>query len=476
VTVLIAFLTNSITNFVIGLVVAKYLGPEEYGRFALAFAITAVVQTALFDWLRLAATRFYSNKVRESQPVVRASLDLSFGVVTGSLALATALFGFLGPKLDFNSELLLLALLVAVVNGLYDYSTALVRARFEDGLYWRLVIVKNLLSLVLTGGGALLFHSAAVAMAGVVVSLLGTVVAARASLTDKYAAPGAARRETIASLIGYSAPIVAAHLIYQAIPLATRSIVADVYDFAETGQFALAFDLGMRAIQALGSALDVLLFQIAVAAHENHGSYRARRQVGRNMSIVLALLLPACVGVYYVMPSIELLIVPTQYRGPFSHYLDLQLPGLFAMGMILFAVNPVFQIAKKTAPMIAAALVAAAAGLVLLAVLPWGADASNLAIAQCGAYIAALVVTLVFAAREKPFWPRWRDIATTATATAGMAFVLQPLRDLAPGVSTLTLQICLGVAIYGALTLIFNTAGLRGEVLAWWRRREERAS
>ena len=36
---LLAFLANSVTNFVIGLIVAKYLGPEEYGRFAIAFAI-----------------------------------------------------------------------------------------------------------------------------------------------------------------------------------------------------------------------------------------------------------------------------------------------------------------------------------------------------------------------------------------------------------------------------------------------------
>ena len=63
--VLLAFLANSATNVVIGLLVAKYLGPEEYGRFAIAFSISAVVQTALFDWLRLAATRFYSVRVRD---------------------------------------------------------------------------------------------------------------------------------------------------------------------------------------------------------------------------------------------------------------------------------------------------------------------------------------------------------------------------------------------------------------------------
>jgi O-antigen/teichoic acid export membrane protein len=471
VNVLLAFLANSATNVVIGLLVAKYLGPEEYGRFAIAFSISAVVQTALFDWLRLAATRFYSVRVRDQKPVVRATLDMSFVAVVCALALATFLFAYLGPTLDFDGVLILLALLTAVVNGLFDYSTALVRARFDDRLFGRLVLVKNLLSLILTGGGAFLFHSAGVALAGTIASLFGTVIAARASLTDKGAPPGAARRETAAALIAYSAPIVTANLLYQAIPLAARSTVADVYDFAETGQFALAFDLGMRAMLAFGSALDVLLFQIAVAAHENHGAERARRQVGRNMAVVLAFLLPACTGLFLVMPSIELLIVPAQYRGPFAHYLGLLLPGLFAMGMILFGVNPVFQIGKKTAPMVGAALVAVAAGFFLVVALPWGRDASSLALAQCGAYLAALVATLFFAARAKPIWPRPRDVAFAVVATGGMVAVLSPLREMTPGVLTLLLQVSLGVVVYGVLTLIFDTAGLRGQALVWIKRR-----
>jgi O-antigen/teichoic acid export membrane protein len=264
-------------------------------------------------------------------------------------------------------------------------------------------------------------------------------------------------------------------LLYQAIPLAARSTVADVYDFAETGQFALAFDLGMRAMLAFGSALDVLLFQIAVAAHENHGAERARRQVGRNMAVVLAFLLPACTGLFLVMPSVELLIVPAQYRGPFAHYLGLLLPGLFAMGMILFGVNPVFQIGKKTAPMVGAALVAVATGFFLVVTLPWGKDASNLALAQCGAYLAALAATLFFAARAKPIWPRPRDVAFAVVATGGMVAVLSPLHEMTPGVLTLLLQVSLGVVVYGVLTLIFDTAGLRGQAMVWIKRRQGRA-
>ena len=46
--VLVAFFTNTFFNFVIGLMVAKFLGPAEFGRFALALAVALVTQTIVF--------------------------------------------------------------------------------------------------------------------------------------------------------------------------------------------------------------------------------------------------------------------------------------------------------------------------------------------------------------------------------------------------------------------------------------------
>ncbi len=468
-TVLLAFLANTIANFIIGLLVAKFLGPEEYGRFALAFAIAVVVQTALYDWLRLSATRFYSQRTRDRDPIVRSTLGSSFLAVTLGLFAAAFLYPFIGPELDFDGQLILLALLTATANGLFDYSTALARARFEDGAYWRLVFVKNILALALIGGGAFLFRSAAVALGGGVISLFGTVALARAALRDPGVRCRDARGETVRDLVAYSAPIVAALLLYQAMPLAARAIVASVYDFAETGQYALAFDLGMRAVTAFGSALDVLLFQIAVAAHEEHGEHQARVQVARNMSAVFAFLLPACAGLWLVMPSVEALIVPAQFRGPFGHYIGLLLPGLFAMGFVSFGLNPAFQISKRTAPLIVAALAAVLVSLLLLFVLPWGADASNLAIAQAGGYLAALGVTVWFALREQPVWPSFWDLFAAAAATVVMAVAVAPLRSLAPGFFALVVQIGAGAAVYGLLVLVFDIAGLRSQVAAWLR-------
>jgi hypothetical protein len=57
-----------------------------------------------------------------------------------------------------------------------------------------------------------------------------------------------------------------------------------------------------------------------------------------------------------------------------------------------------------------------------------------------------------------------------------MVAVLSPLREMTPGVLTLLLQVSLGVVVYGVLTLIFDTAGLRGQATAWIKRRRARAA
>ena len=54
-----AFLASALIQFVLGLVVAWLLGPAEFGYYALALAGAVLVQTFVFEWLRLAATRFH---------------------------------------------------------------------------------------------------------------------------------------------------------------------------------------------------------------------------------------------------------------------------------------------------------------------------------------------------------------------------------------------------------------------------------
>jgi hypothetical protein len=145
----------------------------------------------------------------------------------------------------------------------------------------------------------------------------------------------------------------------------------------------------------------------------------------------------------------------------------LLLPCLFAMGLMHFGVNPVFQIEKRTAPLVYAALAAVLVAIILLFVLPWGADASNLALAQTGGSLAALAVTIIYALRVDPVWPSFRDLALTLVGAVAMYLALTPLRGLAPGFAALLSQIAAGVLAYGFVVATFDIAGLRRLVVDW---------
>jgi O-antigen/teichoic acid export membrane protein len=465
-TVFLTFFCNILFNFAIGLLLAKFLGPEEYGRFALAHATAIAVQTAFFDWVRLGATRFYSERTRRDEPALRATLDFGFAIITVGLAIGASLLLLSGITFTLTNGLIALSLGVAVANGLFDYYTALVRSRFHDRLFTRLVLVKNLFAFALMGGGAFWFGSAKMTLIGGIVSLGGSIITARASLRDPTSELSLAKLSIAEAMMRYSMPIVGANLLYLSIPLANRSIVAVLYGFSETGQFSLAYDFGAKAIQAIGSALDIVLFQIAVATHELRGPAQARQQIGRNMTIVIAMVLPACTGLWLTLPSVEQLIVPVEYRGHFSLLLPLMMTGLFCMAIIQFAINPIFQIEKKTTPLVVAALVACIVDPLLILILPRDADASSLAIAQAGALVAALVTLVAFASFARPQWPRPRDLAMTALGNAVMAAALLPMRDKEPGLATLIEQIATGVGVYALVVMSADVAGLRSLTLA----------
>ncbi|MDE2579483.1 MAG: lipopolysaccharide biosynthesis protein [Hyphomicrobiales bacterium] len=463
--ILLPFLVNAILNFIVGLVVAKLLGPAEYGRYALALSIGVVIQISLFEWLRLSALRFYSDHDRAERPDIRATLDVGFAALAGLGVLVAAIVIFSGAPAPPSPELATLAICAACANGAFDLSTAFARARFLDAAYGRLIIVKNLLSFALTIGGAWYFGSAVAALAGLIVSAAGSVVLAGAPLRDPAARPGLARRATAGMFATYALPIVAANFMYQSIPMLNRWLAAHEHDYAQAGQLALAFEIGLRVVGVIGSGLDVILFQLAVLREKTEGAESARAQVGRNGAIVLAIVLPVALGAFAVLPSFQALVVPEAYRGPFAHYFGLMTPALIAFALANYAVNPAFQIEQRTLPLVIAALVALIADFAAIALLPHGADATVYAMAQSAASIAGLLALLVGAARIKGVWPRARDILGACAAAAFMLACVWPLRAASPGLLTLILQAGLGAAAYAGVIAALDVAQLRTLVL-----------
>ena len=173
--VVLTFLVNTIFNLIVGLIVAKFLGPGEYGKFALAVAVMAFGQALAFEWIRLCGVRFYSERTRQEAPHVRATLERRVrSFARCCFCPSRWRWPSLGPAIRFAARPRRAGLAASVANGLFDYQTALVRARFDDRLFVRLLVSKNLLAMVLTAGGAWATGSATVALIAGMSSLLGS--------------------------------------------------------------------------------------------------------------------------------------------------------------------------------------------------------------------------------------------------------------------------------------------------------------
>ncbi|KQO88300.1 lipopolysaccharide biosynthesis protein [Methylorubrum extorquens] len=471
--VIAAFVLNAGLNFILGIAIARMLGPADFGRFALATAGAVVLNTILFEWLRLSATRFYSARVREAEPWIRQGLDRAYWVIALALFATAALCAGLGIAVNPTPEgrLVMTAgtMVAAIGIGLFDYHAALARARFIGGAYLRLVVWKNVLAFVLMAGTAWLFPQPVWVLIAGGLSQFLAVLPMRKILGDGLLGHAPAitpdrARKTLRLFAAYGLPLIAANAVYQIMPFLNRAAIAGTAGFAEAGYFALAADLGSRAFSTLGAALDLLLFQIAVQAEEHHGREAAETQVARNIAIVVALLLPCAAGYWAVTPALQALIVPEEFRGPFADYTDLLIPGLFCLSIMNFALNPIFQIRRRTSPVVAAALIGLAVNAVGLVLLPRMMGPQGVAVAQTLGLVAAVAVLGLRALTgiERLRLPG-RDLALTAAACLAMVLAVLPFRGLEPALA-LPACIAAGMLVYGAFVWFLDIAGLRSAV------------
>lgn len=451
------FLVNAALSFALSLVVAHLVGPESFGRYAVALSISVVINTALFEWLRLSTTRFYSERVRVARPEVQGTLDLLYAMTSALVVAVTAILLAAQVDLGLPPALLAAAIALGLSVGLFDYRTAQARARFLDRRYAGLLLARGILAFALATGAAWLFPDPVHVIAASAFAAVATMALLRdreTSLKFRF------DRALALRFARYAVPLVAASALYQLLPLLNRSVLAGRAGFAEAGYFSLASEIAVRLFQNLGSALDLALFQLAVREEERAGRAAGERQVARNLALVVAILLPAAIGLCAVWPSFEALFVPASFRGEVAGPMMLAVPAFAAYALVQYGLNPVFQIRHRTAPVIAAAVAALAVNLALLFGWPGASGAEGVAAVQLASLAAGLVVVAAAALLVRAVFP-WRDLGLAVVASTIMGAALWPWREALPPGLGLAAQVAAGAAIYGVLALAFDIADIR---------------
>jgi hypothetical protein len=142
-----------------------------------------------------------------------------------------------------------------------------------------------------------------------------------------------------------------------------------------------------------------------------------------------------------------------------------------AFALLQYAVAPVFQLLRRTWPVVLVASVAFALNFALVESLGAGARIADYARAQSLALVAALVVGLAVALGMMKALPRARDLAVIAAASALMLGVVWPIRAFEPGWAVMGASATAGGLAYAAVILGLDAAGLGGALRQRLRRR-----
>jgi O-antigen/teichoic acid export membrane protein len=229
------------------------------------------------------------------------------------------------------------------------------------------------------------------------------------------------------------------------------------------GFYTAAYQLAQTSIVTIGAGIGSATYSLAVRAVESGDLSAVNRQLSRNSTLLLALLMPASIGAAMVSPTLAKLFVGPDYVGPVASLTAWMALAAFFTGFRANYLDHAFQLGHKTHGLLVVVMVTAAVNLVLDIVLiprfgAVGVAIANLISGATGMFFAAWAARAVM-----PMPVAWRDAVKIGGAVVAMAIFLWPFHGRGDW-PALVAAIIGGAAVYGVALLALNAMDLRSIV------------
>ena len=445
----------------VGTIVAftRLLPPDAFGHYALAQAVILFGQATAFYALGVSITRFYEGA--RSRGELGRLLANAYACFAGLAALATVVFvSFVlllapGPGL---AAALWLALPTLLLRGLVYVNLAIHRGAGRTGRYNAIEVGQGLIAfavaLVLVWG---LGFEASGLILGLLVGALVVLIYDAATFWQGIGRPD---RVGLKDLWQFGGPLVGAHALSAIAVYADRFFVERLLSAFSVGLYAAAYAIVDRAVSLIFMAVTLGAYPLVVGRLEREGKAAAQRQLAENGTALMALGLPAAVGLAMAAPQIAAVLVGEAYR---THVVAL-MPWIavlaFMRGLQAHFFDQTLHLARRTD-----LFVVTLGPSVLLTIIlnPLLLPVMGLYGTLCAALIAqtvTLLVTIVVGGRAFGIVFPWGEASRILLAVGLMALALRWI-PFATTLSGLGGVIVCGVVVYVTAALMLDVAGSR---------------
>ena len=418
-------------------VFTRLLPPDEFGRYALAQAVVLFGQALAFYALQVSVTRFherYADDRHRPGRLLASAYWCYAALAAGTVVLFVATMAAIRPD-PALAPTLWLALPTLLLRGLVLVNLAAHRAAGRTGRYNLVECGQNLAGLLAALG---LVAGLGLGAAGLIAGMLaGSALVLLADLRTMVRGAGPPDRAVLRELWGFGAPLVVAHGLSALTAYADRLFVERLLGPFAVGLYAAAYGVAERAVSLVLMGVTLGAYPLAVAALEREGPDAARRQLARNGVVLVALGLPAAVGVACTAPQIAAVLVGPEYRAGVVGLMPWIAGLAFLRGITAHYFDQALHLGRRTDLFLRTLTPAA---LLTVTLNPLLLSAMGLAGAVCAALAAqAVTLAVTVAAGRRVFavaLPAGQVLRAAAAAAAmGAVLLAVPFPESAAGLA-----------------------------------------
>ena len=465
---IVGYLPVNIVQGVVGLltivVFTRVLSPADYGVYALAVSATSLVHTATFNWLECAMARFYAAEAEGGRlpghfsTIYRtfAAMAVGFPLVAGAIVWLIPM----PPPLKFAVGCGLAAIIIRSLLKL-----AQERRRAAGDVSGAAVI-----DIVQTLGGFVIGAGLAIAGFGGAGPMIGMGAAAMVCLiwalpTEFRQARGGAFEAARARLYAaYGLPVSMSLILSLVLATTDRFLLAAYLNETSVGVYHAGYSLANRTLDVMFIWLGMAGGPAAIAAFERGGHAALKIAAHEQASFMLALTLPASVGLALVARPLADIMVGPGLRDGAAHVTPWIAASALLSGLTTYYFHTAFTLARRTRLLLLAMAAPALSNLLLnwWLIPRFGLDSALWA--TLASYALGLAASFGLGRRALALPIPWQTLGRSGLATAAMACIVLTI-PACGGFWELAAKASAGAVVYGLVAFSLDVCGVRSRGL-----------
>lgn len=303
-------LTANILSAALGLlsvfVFTRLFTPDNYGAYLLGVGFASVIGVFLIGWFR---NLILSEHAREDGADVRGLVAQGYLM---ACMIAPVAFG-LGLALGLDAVVAAASVGLAIAIGLFELTQDFLRARLQATFALKSTLIRAAATLVIGVALATIDRDGSILLAAAALACL-LAVAMQARLVWQGATFLRFDGARLRSAARQGFPLTVSLTLLAISSVIDRFMIANLVGTGDAGKYVSGLDLVRQTLMMPATSLAAAFFPLAVQIYAKHGPAATRTHLGDCVELLVAVMLPACLGFAVISSHVANIVLGADFR------------------------------------------------------------------------------------------------------------------------------------------------------------------